>query len=52
MVGEGVGHHDARRSLWRVPRRLPGDASRLAGTLEDTPFYARSLAHARIAGEE
>lgn len=32
-------------SVWRVPRRMPGaqEQMQLVRTLEDTPFYARSL---------
>ncbi|HSN71139.1 MAG TPA: hypothetical protein VLT59_06510, partial [Steroidobacteraceae bacterium] len=39
---------------WRIARSIrseaPGDA-RLSATLEDTPFYARSLLATRLAGE-
>ena len=42
------------RTLWRVARATRGDggAARVARTLEDTPFYARSLVGARLWGEE
>lgn len=39
--------------LWRVPRVIHGDAGaapRITRTLEDTPFYARSLVETRILG--
>jgi carotenoid 1,2-hydratase len=40
-------------TLWRVPRhaRSENDALRLIKTLEDTPFYARSIVSAEILGE-
>jgi carotenoid 1,2-hydratase len=36
-----------------MPRRMPsgGDPHQLVRTLEDTPFYARSLIEATIDGE-
>jgi carotenoid 1,2-hydratase len=39
------------RTLWRVARGTRGEA-RVAHTLEDTPFYARSVLSARLLGEE
>ncbi len=37
---------------WRVARRLRADSpARVARTLEDTPFYARSLVEAELAGQ-
>jgi carotenoid 1,2-hydratase len=39
---------------WGLPRRIPVDPNtrpRLLRTLEDTPFYARSLASASFAGQ-
>ncbi len=47
--------HLLNRTLWRVPRHARSDAaqpSKLALTLEDTPFYARSLVVSRLDGEE
>ena len=39
-------------SQWRVPRRTRGDGpARIAATLEDTPFYARSRVAHRVQGE-
>ena len=38
------------RTLWRVPRFMHGTAPSLTGTLEDTPFYARSLVSATVSG--
>lgn len=40
-------------SVWRMARRMPSaeDPHRLLRTLEDTPFYARSMLEATIAGE-
>lgn len=39
-------------TLWRVERmtRLPASSTRVARTLEDTPFYARSLLDTRMGG--
>jgi carotenoid 1,2-hydratase len=42
------------RSRWRMPRLTGADAGatpRLTASLEDTPFYARSLIEADIGGE-
>jgi carotenoid 1,2-hydratase len=39
---------------WRIERRTradPGGAARVLRTLEDTPFYARSMLEARLLGE-
>lgn len=44
-----------RRTNWLLPRQTRGDhpgAARLIRTLEDTPFYTRSLLTARIFGED
>ena len=46
----------ARRALastgWRIERQVRSDGSpRVLRTLEDTPFYARSLVHTELAGE-
>ncbi len=44
----------ARTSLWRVPRRTRADADGTATvreTLEDTPFYARSVISADLLGK-
>jgi carotenoid 1,2-hydratase len=35
---------------WRVPRRINATAPSVAETLEDTPFYARSVVEAKILG--
>lgn len=39
--------------VWRMPRRMPGaeGEQRIQRTLEDTPFYARSIVEAKFAGE-
>jgi carotenoid 1,2-hydratase len=39
------------RTLWRLPRATRGEA-RVTRTLEDTPFYARSLLRQRLFDEE
>lgn len=42
-------------TFWRLARTTRGDLGdppRLARTLEDTPFYARSMLKGRLAGEE
>jgi len=42
------------RTFWRVDRRTrgdPGSSARVRATLEDSPFYARSLVAARLLGE-
>lgn len=44
-----------RPTLWALGRRARSDedgGARVVRTLEDTPFYARSLVAARLAGEE
>jgi carotenoid 1,2-hydratase len=46
--------HPLPATLWRMQRLVPADAkqdARLLKTLEDAPFYARSLIETRIAGE-
>lgn len=40
--------------IWRIPRGTqaePGFTPRVAKTLEDTPFYARSIIHTRLLGQ-
>ena len=42
------------KSAWRIARTMRSDAGappRLLRSLEDTPFYARSLLHASVLGE-
>jgi len=42
------------RSAWGLPRTMrsePGFAPRVSKTLEDTPFYVRSLIESRLLGE-
>ena len=39
---------------WRIPRAMrsePGDPARVVQTLEDTPFYSRSLLSSQLLGE-
>ena len=38
------------RTLWRVPRRIAATSPSLVETLEDTPFYSRSLITAEMFG--
>ena len=38
------------KTLWRVPRRISAVNPTVTQTLEDTPFYARSVIEADIAG--
>ncbi len=41
--------------IWRIGRRTRSDAgseARVQATLEDTPFYARSLVASRLAGRD
>jgi carotenoid 1,2-hydratase len=41
--------------IWRIPRETrsePGAPTSVMATLEDTPFYARSLVRSRMAGRE
>ncbi|MDP5070316.1 MAG: carotenoid 1,2-hydratase [Congregibacter sp.] len=42
-----------RTGIWQVPRRMPGAEAKptTLQTLEDTPFYARSLIETTFAGE-
>jgi carotenoid 1,2-hydratase len=51
-VTEATPHAPQSASLWRLPRRAPGQSGEIAGTLEDTPFYARSLIRSRIGEAE
>ena len=39
------------RTLWRIPRRICADSPVVTETLEDTPFYARSLVGADLLGQ-
>ncbi|MBL0719277.1 carotenoid 1,2-hydratase [Piscinibacter sp. Jin2] len=44
----------AASPIWRMPRMIRGEASataRVEQTLEDTPFYSRSLVQTRLLGE-
>ena len=42
-----------RRTLWRVPRRISAAATpTVVETLEDTPFYARSVVAAQVLGHQ
>ncbi len=50
---EGTTDADVGRTLWRLPRvaaRDVGAAARARRTLEDTPFYARSLVETTLGG--
>ncbi|WP_428491288.1 carotenoid 1,2-hydratase [Rhodopila sp.] len=38
-------------TMWRVPRKISAVAPAVVETLEDTPFYARSLVGAEIMGQ-
>jgi carotenoid 1,2-hydratase len=52
--GFEVASTKATPTWWRVPRTMHGElgaAPRLLRTLEDTPFYARSLVETRFFGE-
>lgn len=42
------------RTLWRItrPTRAEGGAASVVRTLEDTPFYARSVIRTRLLGQE
>jgi carotenoid 1,2-hydratase len=40
---EAPARHTLAPTFWRIARRARGEAPRLVRTLEDTPFYARSL---------
>jgi carotenoid 1,2-hydratase len=43
------------RSLWRLPRTMrtePGTVARVEQTLEDTPFYVRSVLRSAMLGEQ
>jgi carotenoid 1,2-hydratase len=46
--------HDLPRTLWRVDRRTQADAGgitpRVLRTLEDSPFYARSMLETSVRG--
>ncbi len=42
------------RTKWRIPRAMrsePGEPARVEQTLEDTPFYSRSLLSSQLLGE-
>jgi carotenoid 1,2-hydratase len=38
--------------IWRIGRATHGEGARVAATLEDTPFYARSVVTSRLFGRE
>ena len=38
-------------TLWRVPRKISAGAPVVVDTLEDTPFYARSVVAAEVMGQ-
>jgi len=47
--------HALPASGWRIPRAMSseaGSAPQLVSTLEDTPFYVRSLLRTRLLGED
>jgi carotenoid 1,2-hydratase len=47
-------HELGRTAIWRIPRATRAevpDGAGLAATLEDTPFYARSVLRTRLLGE-
>ena len=39
------------QTMWRVPRFVPGRGPTVIETLEDTPFYARSLVATTLMGQ-
>jgi carotenoid 1,2-hydratase len=39
-------------TVWRMPRTARGEGLKLRRTLEDTPFYARSMLEGRYDGED
>lgn len=41
-----------RTKVWRIARSTHGDTARVAATLEDTPFYARSVVTSRLFGRD
>ncbi|WP_291297249.1 carotenoid 1,2-hydratase [Elioraea sp.] len=41
-----------RTRIWRIARATHGDAARVTATLEDTPFYARSVVTSRLFGRD
>ncbi|MCZ8374782.1 MAG: hypothetical protein O9342_05345 [Beijerinckiaceae bacterium] len=58
---DGTAHHIAlpanqklTGTFWRVPREVPADAGtrpEVQATLEDTPFYSRSVVRTQLAGQ-
>ena len=40
-----------KTAIWRIPRATRADGAALQATLEDTPFYARSVLKTRLLGE-
>ena len=42
---------DLPRTAWRIDRRICAGSPRVLATLEDTPFYARSIVAADLLGE-
>jgi carotenoid 1,2-hydratase len=50
----GVEAFEVGKTRWGVRRRVPSDVGtppRVSRSLEDTPFYARTLSTARVAGQ-
>jgi len=45
-------HRLAPTRVWRIRREGHGEAPRVVSTLEDTPFYARSVMAARLFGRD
>lgn len=41
-----------RTRVWRIARATHGEAARVVATLEDTPFYARSVVTSRLFGRD
>jgi carotenoid 1,2-hydratase len=52
---EAPGRYPLPASAWRIQRAMcsePDAAPEIVSTLEDTPFYARSLLRTRLLGED
>jgi carotenoid 1,2-hydratase len=52
---EAPGRHQLPASAWRIQRAMCSESSaapQILSTLEDTPFYARSLLKTRLLGED
>jgi len=52
---EAPGRHQLPASAWRIQRAMcseSGTAPEIVSTLEDTPFYARSLLKTKLLGED